>query len=62
MVIPEGYMHSIIEPKREGKEAVQVIYNLNYPSAKSDSTLSLVRIGWRVELFLNLTPAYPRVD
>ncbi len=55
----DTYMHSIIRTKRKGKEAVQVIYNLNLASAKWFNSISLGLDG-EIGIILNLTPAYPK--
>lgn len=62
MVIPEaGYLCGFHYPKmvNKGKEAVQVIYNINLASAKCIKVFHEMCDG-KIGNILNLTPAYPR--
>ncbi len=62
MVIPEaGYLCGFHYPKyvNKGKEAMQVIYNLNLASAKAIELFHEMCDG-KIGNILNLTPAYPR--
>ncbi len=63
MVIPEaGYLYAFHYPnlKGKGKEAVQVIYNLNLASAKVIQLYRSLGLDGKIGIILNLTPAYPR--
>lgn len=63
MVIPEaGYLYAFHYPnlKGKGKEAVQVIYNLNLASAKVIQLYRSLELDGKIGIILNLTPAYPR--
>ena len=65
MVIPEaGYLYAFHYPnlKGKGKEAVQVIYNLNLASAKVIQLYRTLKLDGEIGIILNLTPAYPRSD
>lgn len=62
MVIPEaGYLCGFHYPKlvNKGKEAVQIIYNLNLASARAIELYHQMCNG-KIGIVLNLTPAYPR--
>lgn len=64
MVIPEaGYLCGFHYPNYEnkGKEAMQVIYNLNLASAKAIQSFHQM-CGGKIGNILNLTPAYPATD
>lgn len=64
MVIPEaGYLCGFHYPKyvNKGKEAMQVIYNINLASAKVIEVFHQMCKG-RIGTILNLTPTYPRSD
>ncbi|MGM9913384.1 glycoside hydrolase family 1 protein [Floccifex sp.] len=63
MVIPEaGYLYGFHYPnyKGKGKEAMQVIYNINLASAKVISLYRSMNLKGKIGIILNLTPAYPR--
>ncbi|HEW7086197.1 TPA: glycoside hydrolase family 1 protein [Streptococcus pneumoniae] len=63
MVIPEaGYLYAFHYPnlKGKGKEAVQIIYNLNLASAKVIQLYRSLGLDGKIGIILNLTPAYPR--
>lgn len=65
MVIPEaGYLFGFHYPKYigKGKEAVQVIFNLNLASAKAVEIYHSMDLGGEIGIIMNLTPAYPRSD
>lgn len=65
MVIPEaGYLYGFHFPKYKGKgkEAVQVIYNLNLASAKVINLYHEMNLGGEIGVILNLTPALPRSE
>ena len=64
MVIPEaGYLCGFHYPKyvNKGKEAMQVIYNLNLASAKAIALCHEI-CDAKIGNILNLTPAYPATD
>ena len=64
MVIPEaGYLCGFHYPNytNKGKEAMQVIYNLNLASAKAIEAYHEMCSG-KIGTILNLTPAYPASD
>ncbi len=64
MVIPEaGYLCGFHYPNYEnkGKEAMQVIYNLNLASAKAIQSFHQM-CGGKIGNILNLTPAYPATE
>ena len=64
MVIPEaGYLCGFHYPKKvnRGKQAVQIIYNLNLASAKCIEAFHDMCNG-KIGIVLNLTPAYPRSE
>lgn len=64
MVIPEaGYLCGFHYPKyvNKGKEAMQVIYNLNLASASAIKVFHEMCEG-KIGNILNLTPAYPATD
>lgn len=65
MVVVEGeYLYEFHYPKLvDGKKACQVLYNLNLASAKAIEAFratDCARLGGRIGIVLNLTPAYPR--
>lgn len=63
MVIPEaGYLYGFHYPKYvgKGKEAVQIIYNINLASAKVIQLYRSMNLPGKIGAILNLTPAYPR--
>ena len=63
MVIPEaGYLYAFHYPNKKyyGKEAVQIIYNLNLASAKVIQLYRSLNLNGKIGIILNLTPAYPR--
>lgn len=65
MVIPEaGYLYGFHYPKYigKGKEAVQVIYNINLASAKVIQLYKSLNLPGKIGSILNLTPAYPRSE
>ena len=65
MVIPEaGYLYGFHYPKYvgKGKEAVQIIYNINLASAKVIQLYRNMNLPGKIGAILNLTPAYPRSD
>ena len=62
MVIPEaGYLCGFHYPKlvNKGKEAVQIIYNINLASARAIELYHKMCNG-KIGIVLNLTPTYPR--
>lgn len=64
MVIPEaGYLCGFHYPNmvNKGKEAMQIVYNLNLASAKVIEAFHQMCNG-KIGIILNLTPAYPRSD
>lgn len=64
MVIPEaGYLCGFHYPKyvNKGKEAMQVIYNINLASAKAIALCHEI-CDAKIGNILNLTPAYPATD
>ena len=64
MVIPEGgYLCGFHFPNyvNKGKEAMQIIYNLNLASAKAIEAFHRMCSG-KIGTILNLTPAYPASD
>lgn len=65
MVIPEaGYLYGFHYPKLigKGKEAVQIIFNINLASAKAIETYRSMKLDGEIGIILNLTPAYPRSE
>lgn len=65
MVIPEaGYLYGFHYPnyKGKGKEAIQIIYNLNLANAKVIQLYRSMNLAGNIGIILNLTPAYPRSD
>ncbi len=65
MVIPEaGYLYGFHYPKYigKGKEAVQVMYNINLASAETIALYKSMNLPGQIGIILNLTPAYPRSD
>lgn len=63
MVIPEaGYLYGFHYPNYvgKGKEAMQVIYNINLASAKVIELYRSMNLEGKIGIVLNLTPAYPR--
>lgn len=65
MVIPEaGYLYGFHYPNYvgKGKEAMQVIYNINLASAKVIQLYRSMNLPGKIGAILNLTPAYPRSD
>lgn len=63
MVIPEaGYLYGFHYPKYvgKGKEAMQVIYNINLASARVIQLYKQMKLKGQIGIILNLTPAYPR--
>ena len=63
MVIPEaGYLYAFHYPNKKyyGKEAVQIIYNLNLASAKVIQLYRSLNLKGKIGIILNLTPAYPK--
>lgn len=65
MVIPEaGYLYGFHYPNEigKGKEAVQIIYNLNLASAKSIQLYRQKKYPGQIGIILNLTPAYPATE
>ena len=67
MVVVEGeYLYEFHYPKLvDGKKACQVLYNLNLASAKAIEVFhasDCAKLGGRIGIVLNLTPAYPRSD
>ena len=64
MVIVEGeYLYKFHYPNiRDGKKAVQVMYNLNLASAKAIKAFRKLNLKGKIGIILNLTPAYPRSD
>lgn len=63
MVIPEaGWMYGFHYPKYtgKGKEAVQIIYNINLASAKAIEAFRESGKDGEIGIILNLTPTYPR--
>ncbi len=65
MVIPEaGYLDGFHYPKYagKGKEAVQVIYNINLASALAIQAFKEMHVPGEIGIILNLTPSYPRSD
>ena len=65
MVIPEaGYLYGFHYPKLvgKGKEAVQIIFNINLASAMAIQEYRKMHLNGEIGIILNLTPAYPRSD
>lgn len=65
MVIPEaGYLYGFHYPKYsgKGKEAAQIVYNINLASAKAIRAFRESGKDGEIGIILNLTPAYPRSD
>lgn len=65
MVIPEaGYLYGFHYPKYSGrgKEAVQVMYNINLASARAIRAFRESGKDGEIGIILNLTPAYPKSD
>lgn len=67
MVVVEGeYLYEFHYPLLvDGKQAVQCIFNLNLASAKAIKIFhesECARLGGRIGIVINLTPAYPRSD
>lgn len=67
MVVVEGeYLYQFHYPLLvDGKQAVQCIFNLNLASAKAIKIFhasECARLGGRIGIVINLTPAYPRSD
>ena len=67
MVVAEGeYMYQFHYPLLvDGKKAVQCIFNLNLASAKAIKIFhetECARLGGRIGIVINLTPAYPRSE
>ena len=65
MVIPEaGYLYGFHYPKKigQGKEAMQIVYNLNLASAKTIKAFRESGKPGEIGIVLNLTPTYPRSD
>lgn len=65
MVIPEaGWLYGFHWPKYEGKgkEAVQIIYNINLASAKAIEEYRRQKHDGQIGIILNLTPTYPATD
>lgn len=65
MVIPEaGYLYGLHYPKYKGKgkEAMQIIYNMNLASAKVIHAYKAMGQSGSIGIILNLTPAYPRSE
>lgn len=63
MVIPEaGWLYGFHYPKYigKGKEAVQIMYNINLASAKVMELYRSMHFDGKIGAILNLTPAYPR--
>lgn len=67
MVVVEGeYLYQFHYPLLvDGKQAVQCIFNLNLASAKAIKLFhesECARLGGRIGIVINLTPAYPRSE
>ena len=67
MVVAEGeYLYEFHYPLLvDGKKAIQCIYNLNLASAKAIEVFrrsECARLGGRIGIVINLTPAYPRSE
>lgn len=65
MVIPEaGYLYGFHYPNYigKGKEAIQIIYNINLASAKVIDLYRSLNLKGQIGIILNLTPTYPRSD
>lgn len=67
MVVVEGeYLYEFHYPLLvDGKQAVQCIFNLNLASAKAIKIFhesECARLGGRIGIVINLTPAYPRSE
>lgn len=67
MVVVEGeYLYQFHYPLLvDGKQAVQCIFNLNLASAKAIKIFhesECARLGGRIGIVINLTPAYPRSE
>lgn len=65
MVIPEaGYLYGFHYPQKigEGKEAIQIMYNLNLASAKVIKLYREMKLKGKIGIILNLTPSYPKSD
>ena len=65
MVIPEaGYLYGFHYPKYsgKGKEALQIMYNINLASAKAIETYRKMNKKGQIGIILNLTPTYPKSD
>lgn len=65
MVVVEGeYLYQFHYPKiRDGKKAVQVLFNLNLASARAIKAFKeseCAKKGGKIGIVLNLTPSYPR--
>lgn len=63
MVIPEaGWLYGFHWPKLtgKGKEALQIMYNINLASAKAIQAYRDLEKDGEIGIILNLTPSYPR--
>ena len=63
MVIPEaGWLYGFHWPKLtgKGKEALQIMYNINLASAKAIKAYKDSDKGGEIGIILNLTPSYPK--
>lgn len=65
MVIPEaGWLYGFHYPKLsgKGKEALQIMYNINLASARAIAAYREKERKGRIGIILNLTPTYPRSE
>lgn len=65
MVIPEaGWLYGFHYPKLtgKGKEALQIMYNINLASAKAIAAYKEMKKNGEIGIILNLTPTYPKSD
>ena len=62
VIVEAGYLYGQHYPlyKNKGKEAMQVIYNLNLASAKVIELYKSMHLPGKIGIIMNLTPAYPR--
>lgn len=62
VIVEAGYLYGQHYPlyKNKGKEAMQVIYNLNLASAKTIELYKSMKLAGKIGIIMNLTPAYPR--
>ena len=62
VIVEAGYLYGQHYPlyKDKGKEAMQVIFNLNLASAKVIEAYKSMHLDGKIGMIMNLTPAYPR--